>query len=423
MIYYIDPLYTIIPDKEKYILYCGNLRKAIKLTYSKMYLYKTIAENQNRMSLDEMLEYYKIDRKEYEKFAEQMVQKKIFFAKKEEFQKEDFGHRYNRISSEQKLKIAYLHVTQRCNLNCYYCYNKKNINTEREELSKNEWKMVIDRLYEEGVRTFVITGGEPTLRTDLDEILTAVPADCKVNILTNGTLLINEVKKIFQYADEVIVSLDSDIAENNDKNRKNSVYYNVISNIKDLNEEQKKKLTVRTVITKHNANDIASLRMQMEKIGIRYITSGYLPNSSREWNEFIPPEYEFSDVTSMQKIIICGAGKSEIAIDSNGDVYPCQSLIKSDFCLGNIKSENWRQQMREKLQKKMPQTDINKIKKCKDCVYKYFCGNGCKAIIFNIYHQMDRCNDFFCEFYKQKAGTDIKNLFRRENGDVQRREG
>ena len=423
MIYYSDPLYTIIPDKGKYILYCGNLRKAIRLSYSKMYLYKTIVENQNKMSLDTMFECYQIDPKDYEDFTEQMVQKKIFFIRKEDFQKEDFCHRYNKLSCDHELRVAYLHVTQRCNLNCYYCYNKKNINSRREELSTEEWKSAIDKLYGKGVRTFVFTGGEPTLRTDLEEILMSVPADCKVNVLTNGTLLKNEVKRIFRYANEIIVSLDSAIAENNDRNRENSAHYNVFSNIDGLDKEQKRKLTVRTVITKYNVNDIESLRERMREMGVRYVTSGYLPNSSKEWDEFIPPQNEFSNGSSKQKIVECGAGKSEIAIDSNGDIYPCQSLIKPGFILGNIKNENWWRQMREKAETVIPQRDINSIEKCRDCVYKYFCGNGCKAITFNLYQQLERCNDFFCEFYKQKAIADIKNLFQKENCDVSGSEG
>lgn len=412
MIYFNDKLYTIIPDNDKYIIYCGNLRKAIRLSYSKMYLYKTIVENQSLMPLEIMLSKFKIKRDDYNDLVEQMLEKKIFFTDFDDFQKEDFGHRYKVVTEERKLEKVYLHVTQRCNLNCYYCYNRKNLNTGRKEFGTDEWKSVIGKLYEEGIKEFVITGGEPTIRDDLEEILSFIPKDCKISILTNGTLLTDEKVKIFQYADEVIVSLDSMERDNNDSNRENSVKYNVLSNIDRLNESQRSKLIVRTVITKNNIGDIASLKKYVqENLGVRYITSGYLPNSSNECEEFIPLENEVQYKVKMNNLIACGAGLVEIAIDSNGDIYPCQSLIKPEFRLGNMSDVNWKKKIQEKSENILQPLNINEIEKCKDCVYKYFCGTGCRAVTYNIFKEINRCNDFFCEFYKQKAVSDIRKLF------------
>ena len=85
MKYIFDNLYTIIPDNEKYIVYCGNLRKALRLSYSKMYIYKTIVENQSLMKTEEMLSRYGISKEEYESFVKKMLEKKIFFVSDEEF--------------------------------------------------------------------------------------------------------------------------------------------------------------------------------------------------------------------------------------------------------------------------------------------------------------------------------------------------
>ena len=412
MKYVFDSLYTIIPDNKKYIVYCGNLRKAIKLSYTKMYLYKTIVENQYLMSTEKMLSEYGISKKDYESFINQMVERKIIFTSKKDFDKEDFGHRYKKLVDKNKLMRVYLHVTQKCNLKCYYCYNKRNLNSDRRELSADEWKKVIFDLYSGGVREFVITGGEPTIRNDLEEILSSIPNDCNVSVLTNGTLLKGSKLKILQYASEVIVSLDSLEKKNNDSNRKNSSNYNVISNIENISDNQKKKIVVRSVITKNNVKDVVELRNYVKnKLNIKYITTGYLPNSKMEYDEFIPIKNEVNYNLKMNNLISCGACLAEIAVDCNGDIYPCQSMVKPEFCLGNILEKNWRNKIKEKKEKIFPNANINEIEKCKECVYKYFCGNGCKAITYNIYHNINCCNYFFCEFYKENARNDIKKLF------------
>lgn len=416
MNYIFDNLYTIIPDEDKYIIYCGNLRKAMRLGYSKMYLYKTIVENQSLMLLDEMLLHYGISKEDYESFIRFLLKKKIIFESNDEYIKEDYRHNYKKIVDRCSLLKAYLHVTQRCNLNCYYCYNKKNINSGRKELSATEWKKVIKDLYKEGVRDFVITGGEPTIRNDLVEILACIPKGCKVNVLTNGTLLIGDKLELLNYVDEVIVSLDSLENNNNDSNRQNSTNYNVIANIESLSEEQRKKIVVRSVITKNNVDDINKLKNYVQDVlKIKYITTGYLPNSEKEFSEFIPVKNEVRYKLKMNDLISCGACSVEIALDSNGDIYPCQSLIKPEFKIGNITDDDWQRKIREKKENEFHLGNINEIEKCKDCVYKYFCGNGCRAITYNIFHDLNRCNDYFCEFYKEKAVSDIKKLFVNED--------
>ena len=76
-----------------------------------------------------------------------------------------------------------------CNLRCWYC-------TEQgENRDKGRW-LELDRLmdvlgvaYARGIRTFRVTGGEPTLRHELDEILLGTQAlgdDVQIAMTTNG---------------------------------------------------------------------------------------------------------------------------------------------------------------------------------------------------------------------------------------------
>lgn len=75
----------------------------------------------------------------------------------------------SRINSPQ-LDIGTIFVTRRCNKKCGYCSTKKDYNPE-EELSLEEDKEVIDKFKEFGVWYLTISGGEPTLRSDLADIV------------------------------------------------------------------------------------------------------------------------------------------------------------------------------------------------------------------------------------------------------------
>jgi MoaA/NifB/PqqE/SkfB family radical SAM enzyme len=83
--------------------------------------------------------------------------------------------------------VAYLKITRRCNLDCYYCPWHSSVNDYRGELSTDAWKDIISVLMDRGVRIVVFEGGEPTLRSDLADLLSYVDERGGKTILaTNG---------------------------------------------------------------------------------------------------------------------------------------------------------------------------------------------------------------------------------------------
>lgn len=78
-------------------------------------------------------------------------------------------------------------LTRKCNLDCKYCYVKDN---SKKELSTEEVKKVIDKLYSLGIRVIAFFGGEPTIRRDFCEILAyAHKKKIFCYFTTNGVLL------------------------------------------------------------------------------------------------------------------------------------------------------------------------------------------------------------------------------------------
>jgi radical SAM protein with 4Fe4S-binding SPASM domain len=94
-------------------------------------------------------------------------------------------------------------VTARCNLKCLHCYNvwKDGVDYSEQELSTAESVELIKKAIKESRCTqFTITGGEPTLRDDLEELVSCAAKSCEhVALITNGTNLPEErVKSLIE---------------------------------------------------------------------------------------------------------------------------------------------------------------------------------------------------------------------------------
>ena len=78
-------------------------------------------------------------------------------------------------------------LTYRCPLQCPYCSNPINFKSYREALSADDWARVFTQAAELGVVHVGLTGGEPSARQDLEEILhSAVEADLYPHLVTAG---------------------------------------------------------------------------------------------------------------------------------------------------------------------------------------------------------------------------------------------
>lgn len=78
-------------------------------------------------------------------------------------------------------------LTYRCPLRCPYCSNPLDFSTRREALSAADWGRVFEEAAAIGVVHLGLTGGEPSVRGDLEEIVErAVAADLYPHLVTAG---------------------------------------------------------------------------------------------------------------------------------------------------------------------------------------------------------------------------------------------
>jgi cyclic pyranopterin phosphate synthase len=116
------------------------------------------------------------------------------------------------------LETLRVSITDRCNFRCVYCMPKEVFGREyaflerRELLSFEEIARLVGVFAGLGVRTVRITGGEPLVRRDVEqlvELLAAIP-ELELALTTNGALLPQKAEALARAGlDRITVSLDS----------------------------------------------------------------------------------------------------------------------------------------------------------------------------------------------------------------------
>ncbi len=87
-------------------------------------------------------------------------------------------------------------LTHRCPLQCPYCSNPVELERGGSELTTAEWKKVLTELAEIGVLQIHFSGGEPTARKDLVELVRhASNAGLYTNLITSAVLLTRDKLK------------------------------------------------------------------------------------------------------------------------------------------------------------------------------------------------------------------------------------
>ena len=115
------------------------------------------------------------------------------------------------LSAVRMLRIS---LTDRCNLRCRYCMPDDGVSfVERERLLDVESILDIARVaHGFGVRHFKLTGGEPTLRPDLIQVVKGLRSleDVDLSMTTNGVHLSRLVDRLREAGlDRLTISIDS----------------------------------------------------------------------------------------------------------------------------------------------------------------------------------------------------------------------
>jgi len=151
---------------------------------------------------------------------------------------------------------AQIELTLRCNATCPFC----SIHLIPKHLKSNEMtthhiKSLIDQISELGVNALSFTGGEPTLRKDLPELVyhAGIVHDFINGIATNGYLMpqLLKEKNRMEGLDYILLSLDYPTAELHNKKRGIKVFDRVMETI-TLSNKRDISVIISTVVMKDN---------------------------------------------------------------------------------------------------------------------------------------------------------------------------
>jgi radical SAM protein with 4Fe4S-binding SPASM domain len=325
-----------------------------------------------------------------------------------EIEKEEpFTYQY---SAPLRMDLA---LTFRCQNDCMHCYAGGP--HETPELTTAQWKGVIDKLSEIGVFILTFTGGEPTLREDLPELLLYAQAKGMVTgLITNGRKLKDEsyVEMLEKSGlDFVQVTLESHKPEVHDLvTGERGSWSETVTGIRNAVKSQIY-VSTNTTLNKHNADGFLTTidfikALDVDAFGCNsLIYSGKAPEASREFalsveelNTLLPTirdkahllglkflwytPTQYCHINPVQLglgIKTCTAAMINACVGPNGDVYPCQSYFES---LGNILTDSWDKIWSNPLVVKLRSRDYVE-QKCKKCPQLQACGGGCPLELLN----------------------------------------
>ena len=108
---------------------------------------------------------------------------------------------------ERKKVSALFEITPRCNFQCVHCY----VGSDRKlsnALRFDDIVKILDILHKNGILFLTLSGGDPLARSDFKDIyLYAKKKGFMVDILTNATLLTQEIVDVFKEYPPVLVDI------------------------------------------------------------------------------------------------------------------------------------------------------------------------------------------------------------------------
>ncbi len=165
-------------------------------------------------------------------------------------------------------------VTHRCNYRCIFCHHEGEIEKNAsKELKPVHYKLIAKALNILNIRYIKITGGEPLIREDIQDILHYLKTygnPKEISIVTNGYYLAEKIGYIRHYVDRVNVSIHSLIEEKYAKITGVNGLRRVLQGVSkciSLGLHVK----VNIVVLKENYNEIPNMLDYLHELGVREV--------------------------------------------------------------------------------------------------------------------------------------------------------
>jgi len=297
-----------------------------------------------------------------------------------------------------------LRINNYCNFNCVHCYVEK----KKQEISLDDFKIVIDNLNDLQIKLCILTGGETLLHPQLFELLDYAQKNYDGDLIlnTNGFLLSEDIaKKLADYnLLHLHLSLDGTKDIHNKIRQNNQSFDKVIEATKTA---QKYGLKVEYLCTvmQWNLHDIPNIIALAKELNVKVNLKRLIPSSKfiQEnlvlTNKDVKQLEKYVKESNYSKVFIdtcycdikskfkgCLLNTTQLcSIDVEGNIFICPFLHEKEFHLGNIlKGDRLRQIYDDyyKNGRKFSYGQQDLEHPCRSCKKFNTCKGGCRADAF-----------------------------------------
>ena len=259
-----------------------------------------------------------------------------------------------------------------CNQKCVHCYAAGQQQAEEPELSTQDWKGIIDACRKAGVTQLTFTGGEPTMRDDLFELveyarwfvtrlntngIRLTPDYCKqlhaasidsvqITFYSHDANVHNQLVGANRYADTV-AGIDNALAAGLNMSVNTplcTLNRDYVKTLEFLHGKGVTYVTCSGLITTGNAATPESEQLQLSADELKAIlreAADYCFAHDMEISFTSPGWIEpgFCHEIGLNEPS-CGAALSNMAVTPGGHVVPCQSWLSGPI-LGDMRADAW----------------------------------------------------------------------------------
>ncbi|MBN2548126.1 MAG: PqqD family peptide modification chaperone [Anaerolineales bacterium] len=307
-----------------------------------------------------------------------------------------------RPSAPYRMDLA---LTYRCNNDCAHCYNARP--RDYAEIDTKHWFRILDRLWELSIPHVVFTGGEPTLRHDLPELIAYAERNGQVTGLNTNARRLSDRSYLQRLVDagldHVQITVEShDPAIHDRMVRAPGAWKQTIAGLENVLDSPLYVMT-NTTMLKENSPFLAGTLEFLASLGVptvglnALIYSGHgltvgtglnekeltplleTARSLTQANEqrliwYTPTQYCHFDPMQLELGVKgCTAALYNMCVEPDGAVIPCQSYYQT---LGNLLDDPWDSIWNHELSVSLRERKWLPAK-CTNCVLKSECGGGC----------------------------------------------
>ena len=283
-----------------------------------------------------------------------------------------------------------------CNQKCLHCYAGHQEYAIKEELSTEEWKHIIDECRKSYIPQITFTGGEPTLRSDLVELV-EYASWFVTRVNTNGILLTKELCSSLYEAslDSIQVTLYSNVEHIHNLLVGANTFNKTIEGIKNAIDAGLN-VSINTPLCSLNKDYLDLVKFAHDTLGVNYFTcSGIIITGNATNTEAVDTQLSKEELTNILcsvseyahenelglnftspgwvdtiklkelnlNVPSCGACLSNMAVAPDGTVVPCQSWLNTHQ-LGNLLHDDFKTIWNSKLVKQIRKSHLKYYNVC-----------------------------------------------------------